>query len=246
MISGPDRTERAAGFSLRGAARTEVRGSSRNVLFGALTAGSNSARSAIRQAEALVDLWTALLDVLILLLAAMLLGALAERLRQSAILGYLLAGTLLGPNALNWMPSHKALATIAELGVALLLFTIGLEFSWRRLRSIGPIALGGGTLQVLLTGVLTAGVCFGLGLATNAALAVGAMIALSSTACVLRLLVSRAEIDGVHGRAAVGILLLQDIAVVPLVLVVTALGREGSDSLARIGWELARALGAIE
>jgi CPA2 family monovalent cation:H+ antiporter-2 len=190
-----------------------------------------------------VDLWTALLDVLILLLAAMLLGALCERLKQSAILGYLLAGTLLGPNALNWMPNHKAVATIAELGVALLLFTIGLEFSWRRLRSIGAIALGGGTVQVLLTCALTAGVCLTLGLAGRPALAVGTMVALSSTACVLRLLVSRAEIDGIHGRNALGILLLQDIAVVPLVLVVTALGREGSGSVVEIGWEMGRAVG---
>jgi len=190
-----------------------------------------------------VNLWTALLDVLILLLAAMLLGSLCERLKQSALLGYLLAGTLLGPNALDWMPNHTAVATIAELGVALLLFTIGLEFSWRRLRSIGPIALGGGTVQVLLTGGLTAGVCLALGLGGRPALAVGAMIALSSTASVLRLLVSRAEIDGVHGRHALGILLLQDIAVVPLVLVVTALGGEGQGSVAQIGWEMGRAAG---
>ena len=190
-----------------------------------------------------MDLWSALLDVLILLLAAMLLGALCERLKQSAILGYLLAGTLLGPNALNWMPSHKAVAAIAELGVALLLFTIGLEFSWRRLRRIGAIALGGGTVQVVLTGALAAGVCLALGLSGRPALAVGAMIALSSTACVLRLLVNRAEIDGVPGRNALGILLLQDIAVVPLVLLVTALGGDGSASAAQIAWELARAAG---
>ncbi|MCK4343140.1 MAG: cation:proton antiporter [Phycisphaerae bacterium] len=190
-----------------------------------------------------MDLWTALLDVLILLLAALLLGALCERLKQSAILGYLLAGTLLGPNALDLMPNHKAVATIAELGVALLLFTIGLEFSWRRLRSSGPIALGGGTLQVLLTGGLTAGVCLTLGLGSRPALTVGALIALSSTACVLRLLVSRAEIDGVPGRNALGILLLQDIAVVPLVLIVTALGSDSSGSVAQIGWKLGRAAG---
>jgi CPA2 family monovalent cation:H+ antiporter-2 len=188
-------------------------------------------------------LWTALLDILILLLAAMLLGALCERLKQSAILGYLLAGTLLGPNALDWMPNHKAVATIAELGVALLLFTIGLEFSWRRLRTIGSIGLGGGTVQVLVTGALTAGVCLTLGLGGRPALAVGAIVALSSTACVLRLLVSRAEIDAVHGRNALGILLLQDIAVVPLVLVVTALGAEGSASAVQIGWEMGRAVG---
>ena len=190
-----------------------------------------------------MGLWTALLDVLILLLAALLLGALCERLKQSAILGYLLAGTLLGPNALDLMPNHKAVATIAELGVALLLFTIGLEFSWRRLRVIGPIALGGGTVQVLLTGALATGVCVMLGLGGRPALAVGAMIALSSTACVLRLLVSRTEIDGVYGRNALGILLLQDIAVVPLVLVVTALGGEGPGSVLQIGWDLGRAAG---
>ncbi|MFH1746354.1 MAG: cation:proton antiporter [Planctomycetota bacterium] len=188
-----------------------------------------------------MDLWTALLDVLILLLAALLLGALCERLKQSALLGYLLAGTLLGPNALDWMPNHKAVATIAELGVALLLFTIGLEFSWRRLRTIGSIAIGGGTLQVLVTGALAAGVCALAGLGGRAALAIGAIIALSSTACVLRLLVSRAEIDGIYGRNALGILLLQDIAMVPLVLVVTTLGHEGA--LDRIGWEMGRAIG---
>ncbi|UCE60765.1 MAG: cation:proton antiporter [Phycisphaerales bacterium] len=188
-----------------------------------------------------MDLWTALLDVLIVLLAALLLGALCERLRQSAILGYLLAGTLLGPNALDLMPNHKAVAAIAELGVALLLFTIGLEFSWRKLRTIGSIALGGGTMQVLLTGVLAVGICLSLGLGGRPAVAVGAIVALSGTACVLRLLLNRAEIDGVHGRNALGILLLQDIAVVPLVLVVTALGGEGS--ITKIGWELGRAVG---
>ncbi len=189
-----------------------------------------------------MELWTALLDVLILLLAAMVLGGLCERLKQSAILGYLLAGTLLGPNALDLMPNHEAVATIAELGVALLLFTIGLEFSWRRLRGIGAIGLGGGAVQVLVTTLVAAGVCVLLGLAGRPALAVGTMIALSSTACVLRLLVSRAEIDAVHGRNALGILLLQDIAVVPLVLVVTVLGCEGTAG--QIGWETGRAIGA--
>ncbi len=189
-----------------------------------------------------MDLWLALLDVLILLLAALVLGALCERLKQSAILGYLLAGTLLGPNALDWMPNHEAVATIAELGVALLLFTIGLEFSWRRLRRIGAIGLGGGALQVFVTTGVSTGVCVALGLAGRPALAVGAMIALSSTACVLRLLVSRSEIDGIYGRNALGILLLQDIAVVPLVLFVTMLGHDGS--VAQIGWETGRAIGA--
>ena len=161
-------------------------------------------------------------------------------LKQSAILGYLLAGTLVGPNALDLMPNHQAVATIAELGVALLLFTIALEFSWSRLRRIGTIALGGGTLQLLLTGTISASVCIMFGLRGSASVAIGAMIALSSTACVLRLLVSRAEIDSVYGRNALGILLLQDIAVVPLVLLVTLLGSGGS--AVQIGWEVGRTL----
>jgi CPA2 family monovalent cation:H+ antiporter-2 len=188
-----------------------------------------------------MDLWTALLDILILLAAAMLLGGLFERLKQSPLLGYLLAGTLLGPNALDLLPSHAAVATIAELGVTLLLFTIGLEFSWRTLRSIGPVAVGGGTLQVSLTAVLTAAVCLAVGLDSLTAVVVGCMIALSSTAAVVRLLANRAELDAVHGRNAVGILLLQDVAVVPIMLIVAALTTGGSS--AEVGFAIVRAVG---
>lgn len=189
-----------------------------------------------------MDLWSPLLDIVVLLLAAMVLGALCERLRQSAILGYLLAGVLLGPNALNWMPSHAAVATIAELGVSLLLFTIGLEFSWRRLRGLGGLALGGGTLQVLLTTLVAGGVIMLFGFEWRASVALGAMIALSSTACVLRLLIDRADIDSVYGRNALGILLLQDMAVVPLVVVITVLGSGGSAG--EVIWAISLAIGA--
>lgn len=190
-----------------------------------------------------MNLWTTLLDVLILLAAAMVLGGLLERLKQNAILGYLLAGTLLGPHALDIVPNHEAVISMAELGVALLLFAIGLEFSWRKLRNIGAIALGGGSLQVAATTALGmyAGVLCGLD--ARAAFAVGAIVALSSTAVVIRLLVQRAEIDSVHGRNALGILLLQDIAVVPLLLAVTILA--GKSSPMEISWAMARALGMV-
>jgi CPA2 family monovalent cation:H+ antiporter-2 len=187
-----------------------------------------------------MDFWSALLDILILLGAAMLLGALCERFKQSALLGYLLAGTLLGPNALNVLPSYEAVSTIAELGITLLLFTIGLEFSWRRLRSVGTIAVGGGTLQILLTGAATALLCRLLGLDVPAALAIGTIVAMSSTAAVVRVLASRQEIDAVHGRNALGILLLQDIAVVPAALFVAALGLGGG--VAQVGWGVVQAL----
>ncbi len=188
-----------------------------------------------------MELWTGLLDILVLLITAMALGGLADRFGQSPLLGYLLAGTLLGPNALNLVQSYEGVATIAELGVALLLFTIGLEFSWRTLRAVGPIALGGGTIQVCLTGMAVAAMCLALGFDGSASVAIGAMVALSSTAAVIRLLASRAELDAVHGRDALGILLLQDIAVVPIMLLISVLG--GGSGAAQVGWALGRAVG---
>jgi len=172
-----------------------------------------------------VDMWGPLFDLLILLTAALLLGALCERLRQNAIVGYLLAGMLLGPNALDVISSGAQVRALAELGVALLLFTIGLEFSWRRLRRMGAVALGGGALQVILTTtVVTVGAML-FGLPSRTAVAAGSIIALSSTASVVRVLVARAELDSISGRHALGILLVQDLAVVPLVILVTVLGR---------------------
>jgi len=95
--------------------------------------------------------WTILFDVLLLLSAALILGALCERLRQSAILGYLLAGILLGPGAFQLVESQAQVESLAQLGVALLLFTIGLEFSWQRLKTLGAVAMAGGTAQVVAT-----------------------------------------------------------------------------------------------
>lgn len=166
--------------------------------------------------------WHLLMEIVLLLGTAFVLGAVAQRLKQSAIIGYLLAGMLMGPLLFN----TQAVEDVAELGVALLLFSIGLEFSFGRLKRLGRVALGGGSLQVVIT--MTA---FALGFflfkPLSQALVLGAIVALSSTAVVLRVLVDRAEIDAVHGRTALGILLLQDIAVVPLVLMVTIMAHGG-------------------
>ncbi len=174
----------------------------------------------------MMPFWNVLTEVLILLAAALVLGAVFEHFRQSAILGYLLAGLLLGPGALGWVHGDAFVSAIAELGVSLLLFVIGLEFSLRRLLKIGAVGLGGGALQVVLTCVIGAGVARGLGLGVQESVAIGAIVSLSSTACVLRVLADRAEMDSVTGRTALGVLLLQDTAVVPLVLLVTMLGGE--------------------
>lgn len=181
-----------------------------------------------------MDAWSLMTGLLGLLVAALVLGAIAERLRQSAVLGYLLAGMLLGPHTLNLVDNDEGMRLIAEIGVAMLLFTIGLEFSFRELRRIGPIGAVGGSLQVVVTMLLAAGICLLLGVAWQASLALGAMIAMTSTSTILAVLTSRGEVDSVFGRVTLGMSLLQDMAVVPLVLMISLLGGVGSASEAAL------------
>jgi len=164
------------------------------------------------------QVWTGIAEVLLLLLGSVVLGAVFERFRQTAILGFLVAGILAGPHGFHVVRSEEVVAGMAELGVALLLFAIGLEFSASRLLAMGRIAFLGGGLQVGVTLAVGAAVSALAGLDLRASIAVGAAVALSSTACVLRVLRDRTELDGPHGRSALAILLFQDAAVVPLVV----------------------------
>ena len=175
-----------------------------------------------------LGIWGVLLDILVLLAMALLLGTVAERLGQSVIVGYLIAGMLVGPNVLGWISTQRELFNIAELGVALLLFAIGLEFSPQRLLSLGRIVLKTGPLQVVVTAVLGFAGATVCGLGAREAIVVGMMVAVSSTACVLRLLTDRVEIDSEHGRTALGILLIQDVAVIPMMLLVSVLATGGT------------------
>ena len=177
-----------------------------------------------------VDVWSLLLQIVILLGASLLVGGVFSALGQSPLVGYLIAGMLLGgPGSFEVVESDdRAIETIAELGVALLLFSIGLEFSLTRLRQLGQQALVGGTLQVVLTTLLGAGAGLLFGLGVGESIAVGAMLCLSSTAVVLRILTERAEVDASHGRNTVAVLLVQDIAVVPLALLLTFLAGNGT------------------
>lgn len=170
--------------------------------------------------------WTVIVDLTVLLGAALVLGALCERYRQSAIVGYLIAGMLLGPNALRWISNSAEVELLAELGVALLLFAIGLEFSWRRLRAMGLVSLGGGTVQILATAILGAACAAAFGLPGRTAMVIGPILALSSTACVLRVLEARGELESLHGVQSLGILLVQDLAVIPCVLLATVLAQD--------------------
>jgi len=177
-----------------------------------------------------VELWDIIFELLVLLSVAMVLGVIAERLKQSAVVGYMLAGVIVG-NISGLVHDVDKLNTLAQLGVMLLMFTIGLEFNWSRLKRLGLSALVSGTLQIGITMALAFGLASLFGFSWRAAVALGAALALSSTAVVLPVLQRRAEADSVHGRFALGVLLVQDVAVVPLVLIVGALATpEGEEA----------------
>ncbi|MEM1212124.1 MAG: cation:proton antiporter [Planctomycetota bacterium] len=180
-------------------------------------------------------MWNVLLNVIVLLGSAMVLGAVAERLKQSAIVGFMLAGVLLGPGGFGVLSDPDAVQGIATLGVVLLMFTIGLEFNFSRLRSMGLGVFLAGVIQIALTGALAAGVAMAFGVQWKAAVALGAALALSSTGVVVPVLQKLGQMDSVHGRFCLGILLVQDAAVVPLVLLVAALTGGGGVGAVVVG-----------
>jgi CPA2 family monovalent cation:H+ antiporter-2 len=173
-----------------------------------------------------------LLDELAIIASlAVLVTVILARLRLPTVAGLLAAGALVGPFGLGLVRSMSAIEVLAEVGVVLLLFSIGLEFSLARLRDILRQVAVGGALQVGLTTVATLLVARALGQPWGRGIFYGFVMALSSTAIVLRALNERRELDAPHGRVIVGTLLFQDLCVVPMVLVVPLLGG-GQDPLA--------------
>jgi len=175
-----------------------------------------------------VESWKILFQILVLLGAATLLGLAVQRFRQNAIIGYLLAGVLLGPGAFAVVESSAAVVLVAELGVALLLFTIGLEFSLSHLRALGGAVAVLGVLQITVTCAVAGALADWFALEPLQALIAGIAVAMSSTSVVLRLLSEQSELDSSHGRSSVGILLLQDLAIIPAMLLITAAGQTGA------------------
>ena len=158
-------------------------------------------------------------DLVILVAVAIPVVIIAQRLRVPTVVGFLLTGIAIGPNALGLVAQPDSVAALAEVGVVLLLFAIGLELSLSRIVRMGQWVVRGGGVQVLLTVAVVAGAALALGTALRLAIFFGALFALSSTAIVLKLFNDRGELDSPHGRVVVAILLFQDLCVVPLMLV---------------------------
>jgi CPA2 family monovalent cation:H+ antiporter-2 len=149
-----------------------------------------------------------------------------QRLHLPSIIGFLISGALLGPHGLNLIDDAAQVEVLAEVGVVLLLFTIGLEFSLTRLSRIRAFALSGGSLQVGLTILVTAVTALLLGIHFRTGIFWGFLLALSSTAIVLKMLLDRGEIDAPHGRLSLGILIFQDLIMVPMMLILPLLSED--------------------
>jgi len=164
------------------------------------------------------------ISLTILLVAALVGGVVAHRLRQPVILGYLLVGVAVGPNALGLVSDRNTVEMMATIGVALLMLTLGLEFSIGQLRQTGKIGVWGGFAQILITSAIG----FGAGIVLfhwpwQQALLFGLVIYNSSTAVCLKLLMERAELDSAHGRIMIAMLILQDVLVVVMMVIVPLL-----------------------
>ncbi len=161
--------------------------------------------------------------ILILLTCAVMAVALFRTARLPSMLAYILIGLLLGPHATGLLPDSEANKELAEFGIVFLMFSIGLEFSLPQLMSMRRTVFGLGGLQVLLTLLVTQGIGMALGLDWREALVVAGALTMSSTAIVSKMLVEKVEINSRHGKLAIGVLLFQDLAVVPLLILIPGL-----------------------
>jgi CPA2 family monovalent cation:H+ antiporter-2 len=182
------------------------------------------------------------LHLILLLLGAAVLAVVACRsLGLPPILGYLAVGALAGPHAFALLPDSASAHRLAEFGVVFLMFTIGLEFSLPRLFAMKHIVFGLGLAQVAVTLVAVGAGALFWGVSWQASLALGGALAMSSTAILSKLLADRRELDAAHGREVMGVLLFQDLAVVPLLVLIPALSQPVDALAGELGLALAKA-----
>jgi monovalent cation:H+ antiporter-2, CPA2 family len=191
------------------------------------------------------------LELTLLLLGAAVLGVVAFRMMHlPPMLGYLIVGILLGPHGFGLAEENETTHTLAELGVVFLMFSIGLEFSLPKLSSMRRTVFGLGLAQVLLTVVITTVSGYFIAyvlpnvvnISWQAAFALGGALAMSSTAIVSKLLTERLELESEHGRRIISVLLFQDLALVPILILVPALAHPASELVATLAWATFKAI----
>jgi Kef-type K+ transport system membrane component KefB len=165
------------------------------------------------------------------LVVAAVIGGFALSLRQPLIVAFIAVGVLVGPASLGWVTAGTELELLASLGIAVLLFLVGLKLDPQLIRTTGPVALAAGLGQVAFTSLVGFLIGLGLGLDVLSAVYVAVALTFSSTIIIVKLLSDKRELDDLHGRIAVGFLIVQDIVVVIALIVITALGDVGGDEV---------------
>ncbi|NIO12187.1 MAG: hypothetical protein GTO40_30865 [Deltaproteobacteria bacterium] len=181
-------------------------------------------------------------QLLIVLTATLSIVFVFQKLRVPVILGFLVAGIIIGPNSLGLIHDVHEVELLAEIGVVLLLFTIGLEFSLAEFYTARSNILWAGVLQVGITTLVSLGALLFMGFSPQVGIFFGFLISLSSTVIVLKVYSDRREIDSLQGRLATGLLLFQDLCIVPMMLLLPVLGQSGHVSFFLVGWALLKAI----
>ena len=181
-------------------------------------------------------------DLAIVIVAAFAGGMAARLIRAPVILGYLALGMIIGPHILGVVETAEAVQTLAEIGVVLLVFTIGIEISFRDVYRLGRVVMVGGVLQILATTWVMVPIGFLLGFSLETSVLLGMVVSLSSTMVVLKTLSDRGELHSLHGRLLTGFLLVQDLAFVPMIAILPALNGDGHSVLQETGLGLLKAV----
>src|SRR5229473_8352217 len=184
-------------------------------------------------------------SVLVLLASSVLAVAVCRSLQLPPMIGYLVSGLALGPHALGLVSDIEETRRLAQFGVVFLMFSIGLEFSLPKLLAMRRAVFGLGLAQVAATIALALAAALAAGASWQAGLALGGIAAMSSTAIVSKLLAERLELDTAHGRQVIGMLLFQDLAVVPLLVLIPALGQPADAIGIAVALALAKAALAL-
>ncbi len=183
--------------------------------------------------------------IIIILLSAVFVTTALKRLNLPPVLGYLIVGAVVGPYGLKLLSNTHAIQQLAEFGVVFLMFTIGLEFSVAKLLSMKRLVLGLGGLQVTLTTLIVVGVSYYLGTNLTTSIVIGGVVAMSSTAIVIKQLQEQFELNTPHGHNAVGVLLFQDVAVIAFLILLSSLTGNGQSILLPLFLALLKAVAVM-
>jgi CPA2 family monovalent cation:H+ antiporter-2 len=181
-------------------------------------------------------LFNSLASILLVLTSSVLLVAFFRALRLPPMLAYFVVGVLFGPYAFSLLPDTESGRHFAEFGIVFLMFSIGLEFSLPKLYAMRKTLFGLGGAQVVITMVAVMGACWLAGLSLTVAFIVASALTMSSTAIVSKILMERVDLNSRHGRLSIGILLFQDLAVIPILVLIPALSVESVDLAPLLGW----------